>query len=126
MLGQDGDNITALNNLAWYLKERSPEEALQYAQRLAELDPDSAAAQDTLAMVLLNNGETKKAGWAINRALEQDPDNPSVRYHSALINVKAGKPAAAIEVLESLLSSGASFPDRAEAEALLQQIKTEG
>jgi tetratricopeptide (TPR) repeat protein len=126
VLQQDSNNVTALNNLAWYLKESAPQEALQFAQRLTELDPESAAAQDTLAMVLLNNGETKKAGWAINRALEQDPENPSVRYHSALINAKAGKRKVAIEMLESLLLSDAAFPDRADAEALLQQIKEEG
>lgn len=123
VLKREEDHLMALNNLAWYLREREPEQALTYAQRAAELDPDSVATQDTLAIVLLNNGELKKAGWAINRAKEQDPTNPSVRYHSALISARAGKREVALEELEPLLASGDVFSERADAVALLQELK---
>ena len=126
VLQLDENNVAALNGLAWYLKERQPEEALRYASKVVELDPESAAVQDTLAMVLLTNGEMKKAQWAINRALAQDPGNPSVRYHAALISARSGKRGVAIEELESLLVSNTAFPEREDAEALLQEIKNEG
>lgn len=116
------DNTLALNNLAWLWRDKKPETALKYAQQAAEQSKDSPLALDTLAVVLLKNDETAKAQRTIDRALEKSPDNPSIKYHHAMINAAAGEKAKAKKYLKELLSGEKEFPERQEAEALLKTL----
>lgn len=122
VLDAQKDNTLALNNLAWLLRETEPKTALGYAQQAVDQSQDSPLALDTLAVVLLKNNEPEKAVRTIERALEKGSENPSIKYHSAMINAEAGNKAKAKKVLEALLSDDVSFPERAEAEALLKQL----
>jgi len=45
------DNVAALNNLAWLLKDESPKLALKYAKSAYELSPDNLAIKDTLEVI---------------------------------------------------------------------------
>ena len=49
--------------------------------------------------------------------------NPDIQYHLAVALHRVGRPADAQSMLESLLASGVSFADKAEAERLLQKLK---
>jgi Flp pilus assembly protein TadD len=66
----------ALNNLArHYLgARREPAEALDLAQRLADVQP-TAASYDLLGWALYVNGRTNEARTAAARAVELDPAN---------------------------------------------------
>jgi hypothetical protein len=44
-------NVLALDNLAFLVARDKPDQALAYAQRAAELEPDSVSLQDTLGWV---------------------------------------------------------------------------
>ena len=98
----NGNNLVALNNLAWYLRDTNPQQALEYAKRANEIKPESATLMDTLAVVLLKNGETHKAQRTIARALANAPNNLTMRYHSAMIDASAGDKASAIKTLKGI------------------------
>jgi len=115
----DPDNVVALNNLAWYIREENPAKALEYVRHANSIAPDSADVLDTLAVVEYLNKDYKQAERSIERALRQSPDNPSLLYHSAMISAATGDKSTAIGILEKLLESGADFPELDQADALL-------
>lgn len=116
------DNTLALNNLAWLLRDKDPKQALKYAEQAVDQSQQSPLAMDTLAVVLLKNNETVKAQRTIERALEKLPNNPSIKYHSAMINAAAGDKTKAKKYLTEILSGKDKFPERQEAEALLKTL----
>lgn len=116
------DNTLALNNLAWLLRDKKPKQALEYAQQAVDQSEQSPLTMDTLAVVLFKNNESVKAQRTIERALEKLPNNPSIKYHSAMINAVAGDKAKAKKYLTELLSGKNEFPERKEAEALLKTL----
>ncbi|MBK1722328.1 XrtA/PEP-CTERM system TPR-repeat protein PrsT [Thiocystis violacea] len=116
------DNSIALNNLAWLLQEREPVQALEYARRAHELAPKSADIADTLAVLLMRNGDLREAGRMSDLALAADAENGSMLFHKAQILEKGGKRAQAERVLETALKVGGTFEERAEAEAMLKRL----
>lgn len=117
-------NITALNNLAWNLRRSEPKRALEYIRQAVAIAPDLPVLLDTLAVVESQNGDHVAAQRNIERALAAAPDDSSVRFHAAMIAAARGDTAQAITALEALLANPAdTFPERAEAEALLQTLK---
>lgn len=115
-------NIVILNNLAWLLRNTQPKQALEYAEQAVELNRDSPLALDTLAMVLLENNKLEKSQRTIARALAKNNANPTIKYHSAMINVVAGNKTEAKRTLVSLLSGKSEFPDRENAEELFKTL----
>jgi len=122
VLEVDPKNVTALNNTAWLLREKSPTTALEHARRAAEVAPDSPEVLDTMAVVEYLNGDYRRAERAIERALANLPDNPSLIYHSAMIAAALDDKDAARATLEELLATGPQFPELAEAVALLKEL----
>ena len=117
------DNIVALNNLAWYLRERDPQKALEYAESARELAPKAASILDTYAMVLLANGRKEKALRQIERAVQAAPDSPALQVHHARILAANSRKKEATKTLETLLAGHKQFPEREEAEKLLKELK---
>ena len=123
MIETDPDNVIALNNLAWNLRLEEPRQALQYIRRAAQAAPERPEVLDTLAVVEHLNGESRAAYRNIERALKGSPQNPSMRYHKAMIGAALGEEDQAMALLEELLADEATeFPERAEAEALLDTL----
>jgi putative PEP-CTERM system TPR-repeat lipoprotein len=122
VLDNDRDNLIALNNLAWFLRDSEPKQAVNYALRAVEIDGESAAVQDTLAMALLADGQLKEAKNAIAKALGKTPDDSSMRYHRVLINLASGQKSSGLSELKRLLKTQEPFPERNEAEALMVRI----
>ena len=123
VIAVDPDNFAALNNLAWELRESAPGEALEYAQRANRAAPNNAAALDTLAVVEYHNGDYKAAKRSIGRALDAEPEQPSLTYHAAMIEKALGNEAAAARTLQELLSKHRDFPEYEEAKALLASLQ---
>jgi len=73
---------TALNNLAWLLakQQRSLQEAESFARRAVE-DLPTATTMDTLAFVLLQQGQAAEALVHLDRALQLSPKNWQVQEH---------------------------------------------
>ncbi len=122
VLGHDGNNLVALNNLAWFLRDTDSKQAVEYALQAVEIDGQAAAIQDTLAMALLADGQLNEAKNAIAKALGKTPDNASMRYHRVLINLASDQKSSAVSELKRLLKGGGQFSERQEAEALLERV----
>ncbi|MEH6567713.1 MAG: XrtA/PEP-CTERM system TPR-repeat protein PrsT [Halioglobus sp.] len=125
ILAIDPDNVVALNNLAWHIREQDPVKALSYARKANNISPDSAAILDTLAVVEFVNKEYSQARRSIERALSHSPEDPSLRYHSAMILAALDNKTEATKILETLTSEAAEFPELAEAQALLQTLSAQ-
>jgi putative PEP-CTERM system TPR-repeat lipoprotein len=123
VLELDPENSIVLNNLAWLLRDREPAQALRYANQASELEPSSSLVQDTLAVVLLKNGEIDKAKRTIDRVLLKVPNNPTMRYHSAMIDAAAGRTETAKRTLSSLVQDADDFPQKREAAQLLAELQ---
>jgi putative PEP-CTERM system TPR-repeat lipoprotein len=123
ILRNNPDNVIALNNLAWHLQESDLEQALIYARRAQLLAPGSAEVLDTLGVLEHRNGDSRRGLRYVQRALEIAQDQPSMLYHSAMIQAESGDRQAAIATLQHLDSlQGVSYPEQAEAQALRSKL----
>lgn len=101
----------ARNDLAWMLSERGEE--LDYALSLAKDAVRLAPAPevyDTLGFVYLKREEAEDAVTAFERALEERPDSPSIRYRLATALSQSGKEDRARQELQTALAAG-TFPE---------------
>jgi putative PEP-CTERM system TPR-repeat lipoprotein len=117
-------NPAALNNLAWlYQRQGDLPKARDFAERAFAAAPAVAQIDDTLGWILLAQGEADKAMTYLTAANSGAPRNPDIQYHLAVALQRVGRPADAQAMLETLLGSGVSFTDKAEAEKLLRDLK---
>lgn len=119
MVAADPNNVSALNNLAWYSRESNPAAALEYAEKAYALAPDVAAVLDTYAELLARAGQKEKALRVIDRAVEVAAGNPAYRLRRAEINQLIGNRSQAIEELRALVGSDAPQPVKERAQLLL-------
>jgi putative PEP-CTERM system TPR-repeat lipoprotein len=116
-------NVIALNNLAWHLKESDLKKALEYIDRAANVAPDNPSVLDTRALIQYENGDYRGANSSIQGALARAPDEPSIRYHAAMIHAALGEKVEAVAILEAITAEDAAeFPERAEAVELLASL----
>jgi thioredoxin-like negative regulator of GroEL len=80
---------------------------------------------DTLGWVLVGSGEPGRGLALIEEAYRGMPDDPQVRYHLAVAYNAAGRPELARPHLEALLDGDADFPERAEAERLHAELRSD-
>ncbi|GGX49738.1 tetratricopeptide repeat protein [Saccharospirillum salsuginis] len=80
-LARDPAHIAAMNNLAWLIRERSPEEALNLSGEAARLAPSSAAVIDTHGWILHLSGQNRQAVEILRRASQLAPDNADIANH---------------------------------------------
>ncbi|MGO1501015.1 MAG: tetratricopeptide repeat protein [Marinobacter sp.] len=81
VLAQQPNNVAALNNLAWMLREQSPDRAMELAKQASELAPNSPAVLDTYGWILHLNGQHQQAVDSIEKALALAPDNAEIAEH---------------------------------------------
>lgn len=122
LLRQDPKNIPALNNIAWlYQQEKNPQ-ALAYAEKANQLSPNNAGILDTLAWILVEQGNTARGLPLLQQAIKLAPESPELRYHLAVGLSNSGNKAEARKVLEKLLATGKNFSTIEEARSLLKQL----
>ena len=126
ILNGDPENVMALNNLAWLLRDSDPGKAVEYASRARTIRPESASVLDTLAVALLKDGKFKNARRTIDRALEKNSKNMSIRYHSAMIDASSGDSDSAMKELVVLLDEAGDFSERDDASRLLSKLRNDG
>jgi putative PEP-CTERM system TPR-repeat lipoprotein len=116
-------HVVALNNIAWYLQEDDPVQALALAKQAFALAPDSALILDTLAMTQMRTNNLAEARRYINRALALEGDSPEMRFHETQIRASEGDREEAVKSLTALLNENKQFSERARAEAFLKKLK---
>jgi predicted Zn-dependent protease len=122
MLELDGDNVYALNGLAWLLKDTRPERALDYATRASLLAPDSLDVIDTLATVQVANRRFADAVRSANRGLSLDGTNAGLQLVLARALLLDERPSEAKAALTRLLQQDSSDDIREEAQALMRVV----
>ena len=75
---------------------------------------------DTLAVILLDLGESEQALTLLEQAVERVPRNPDIKVHYAQALLTAGETEQARRMLKSLLTDYGDFSERAAAEQLLE------
>ncbi len=119
------NNIIALNDLAWYLKESDLDKALYFAEKAYTLASESSIVLDTLSIILLERGDAVRAQRFIDRALAIKPQDPTFRYHRLLILEQNGNKKELEAELRKLLKKEKNFPERIEAEQLLERLASQ-
>jgi tetratricopeptide (TPR) repeat protein len=84
--------VAVLNNLAYILTEflDNPTEALRYAQTAKELQPESAAVDDTLGWTYYKMGLYPSAVRHLELAVKREP-SPTRSEHLAMAQAKSGR-----------------------------------
>ncbi|WP_119418580.1 XrtA/PEP-CTERM system TPR-repeat protein PrsT [Desertibaculum subflavum] len=116
------NNVLALNNLAWSLRERDGARAVTLAARAAELAPNAAEVLDTYGWLLVLRNEPAKAIEPLQKAASIPNAPAPVRYHLAAALAGAGRKDEARRILDEVLAANASFDERADAEALRRKL----
>jgi len=116
------DNAVALNNLAWVTHKLRKPGAAEYAERANALGPGQPAFMDTLATVLADAGQEKKALEIEKQAIALQPESHAFRLNLAKLYIKAGDKAQARVELDQLAKLGDKFRDQAEVGELLKAL----
>ena len=122
LLARHEDDVIALNNLAWLLRERDNEQALDHARRARDLAPDHSVVLDTLGVVLLYGDQPGEAREVLETAFDDAASTPDIGYNLARARDRAGDSTGARTLLEAILQEGGDFPERNEARALHDQL----
>ncbi|MEL6364634.1 MAG: XrtA/PEP-CTERM system TPR-repeat protein PrsT [Pseudomonadota bacterium] len=124
-LAQRQNSAPLLNNLAWVRQETGRPGAEDLARRAYEIAPNSAEIADTLGWILYEDGEFEEGLRFLREAYEDAPDNATIAYHLAAAIAKTdGSKEEALQILDRALERNATFPERADAEALQAQLRS--
>lgn len=122
VIERDPGNHFALNNLAWYLREKSPAEALQFARRAYKEAPGSLEVMDTYALVLAENNDFDTALRIVGEAIGRTEQLAPFMLSRAKIRQMAGQRDAALADVQSILAGNPPDAIRRKAEALLGEL----
>ncbi len=111
------------NNIAWLVRKQDPARALTLAQQAYAALPKDGTVADTLGWLYFEQGKVGKALDVFTAAADKLPNNPETRYHYAAVLAKSGDKAKAKSVLKPVLDAKGTFPQRAEAEALMLSLQ---
>lgn len=115
-------HLPSLNNLAWILREKDPARALKYAEQASELAPESSAVLDTQGVVLLAQNKPERAIRTLEQAYKKSPKDAAIAFHYAQALVGMQQAEQARSVLKKALAQKQAFPQRQEAQALLDKL----
>jgi tetratricopeptide (TPR) repeat protein len=109
VLELDSSNLYALNNLAYFLAFKDPDEGLVFAQRAVAIAPDDSNVQDTLGWVYYRRGMYSAATTCLKAALAKQP-SASTQYHLAMSYLKAGNQEMGRKTLLAALKQDPNLP----------------
>ena len=97
-------------------------QALVLAKRVVAMRPKDPAAMDTLGWVHYHLGHFNEALQMIEKALSQQPDNATIRFHWGMVLYKTGRLFEARRALARALAKDVEFLGRSDGEAVLRQL----
>lgn len=116
------ESPVVLNDLAWLKHLRGDTDALTLAERAHRIAPDNPAIQDTYGWILLQSGRAESALMVLQKALDNLPGNPDIRYHYIAALAQTGEKEKAKKELDILLADGNQFSEREGALRLKEQL----
>ncbi len=117
-------DVTALNNLAWIKQQQGDQAGARTLAQRAYFQSPTPEVADTLGWILARQGEVALALTILPQATRNQSGaaQASAAYHYGWTLNAAGKPDEAKAQLKAALDSKADFPDRADAQALLNSL----
>ena len=122
LLEQQPEQPDLLINLAWLLRQRDPAKAQAYAEHALKLKPDSTVFKGTLALLLLQQGEAERAAALLKETLGDLAQGLSTQFRLVQALAQTGEQQAARQYLRRILEDPRVFPERPQAEALLNKL----
>lgn len=126
MLAQDPGQDIVANNLAALIADAYPEDQELLAEALALAERFQASNNpyylDTLGWVLYRTGDLNQAAIFLERADQLAAGVPTFLYHLAQVRAAQGQTDAARALLTRVLGDERSFPERAQAQQLLDNL----
>jgi tetratricopeptide (TPR) repeat protein len=128
LVALEPESAAANNNLAYMLLMAggSDEEALKFATIAQGKVPNNPGVLHTLGLAQMRAGDLEASKTALARASEIDPANPTISFDYGRVLMKLGDKEKAGERLRYALGisdrAGLEFPERAEAETLLNEL----
>lgn len=111
-----------LNNLAALYQIEKDKRALPTAEQALKFAPDSPAVQDTLGLILVEQGQAQRGLDLLRKAVTKAPKVAPIRYHHALALVRTGDKTQARKELEQLLRDTPKFTEAEAARNLLKGL----
>ena len=108
---QNANNISALNNYAYYLslERRDLDRAEEMSYKTVKAEPEDAIYLDTYSWILFLKGNYKRAKLYIEKALKsEDAQSADIMEHCGDIYFKTGDTAGALEYWQKALELGSS------------------
>ena len=123
MVKQLPNDVVALNNLAWLLKDKDAVRAEQLARRAVAIAPDNAAVADTLGLVLLAQNRSAEAVDILKMVAAAQPEDRAINFHYARALHSAGQDGKALAILDVVLRGNVPFEGREVAQRLAEELK---
>ncbi|NDU86003.1 MAG: PEP-CTERM system TPR-repeat protein PrsT [Ferrovum sp.] len=124
LLRIDPNDPQALNNLAWIYQQNKDPRARATAQQAYKLSPENTEVMDTLGWILVTQGDVKAGLELLKKAVSAPNSPPVIFYHYGAALAQSGNRVEAQQVLKTLVDSGKHFPQRKEAQDLLEKLKS--
>jgi Flp pilus assembly protein TadD len=127
-LRHEPDNPVILNNLAFILAQDGAEldQALTLAQRAKQHMPASHEITDTLGWIYLKKNLNSDALQIFRALVQQQPNNPTFRYHLALALAQDGDRPSARKELQKALDTKPAPDESDKIKQLMAKISQAG
>ena len=118
-------HAAAYNNAAYLnaAQAKNLDEALAFARKARDLQPNAGTVIDTLGFVHYQRGEYQQAEPLLKKASELVPKNATIFYHLGTTYQKLGKRDDAATALRRALQIDDRIPQAAEIQKLLTELK---
>ncbi|HTP35441.1 MAG TPA: tetratricopeptide repeat protein [Candidatus Acidoferrales bacterium] len=122
-IAADPKQVFAYNNMAFGLAERKErlDDALKFANKAVELEPQAPQYRDTLAWVRRARGELDQAARLLEQVSATNPPQGEFYYHLGIVYSEQGRNAEASAALKKALSLG-SFGEAEDARQRLARL----
>jgi tetratricopeptide (TPR) repeat protein len=126
LLAINPEYVPALNNLAYLYTERlnDLDKAYNLARKAHDLQPQDAAAGDTLGWVLYNRGDYQQALTILQESAEKAADSPEIQFHLGMTAYMMDQVDLARVALRKAASAAEDFPGKEESKRRLALIES--
>jgi putative PEP-CTERM system TPR-repeat lipoprotein len=122
LLAKKPHDPVALNNLAWVYQEKGDPQAKALAMQAYILLPGTQTA-DTLGWILTETGKAAEGLPLLRQAIQGAPGDFRIRYHFGVALSKTGNTDEAVRQLNQVIAAKGNFKEKAQAQALLEELK---
>ena len=126
LLAVNPNFVPALNNLAYLYTERLNDlnKAYDLARKAHDLQPQDAAAGDTLGWVLYKRGDYQQALPILQESAEKAPDTPEIQFHLGMTAYMMGQTDLARVALRKAASTAKDFEGKDESKRRLALLES--